>query len=179
MRSKSMVVLSLAGAILLLIRGTITAQERSAAVIATPVTPTFSFGMIGLGTGQTARLNALNLVRTAPPVAISLAQTPCKVELDIYDGQGKVIKSKTIASLGFGQADFLDLARSEIATTSTHVDVSGVVKIGSAQSFFCSVSTTLEVFDSVTGATAAILAGSPSLTPSFIFTPVPLTSDQP
>jgi hypothetical protein len=48
---------------------------------------------------------------------VSIAQIPCKV-----------IKQKTIVNLGFGQADFLDLARSEMATTATHVDVSGAVK---------------------------------------------------
>ena len=42
----------------------------------------------------------------------------------------------------------------------THVEISGVVKVGSNQPFFCSVSPTLEVFDSVTGATTAILGTS-------------------
>jgi hypothetical protein len=179
MRDKLILVLSLAGAILLFIGGTITAQERSTTVIAAQVAPTYAFGMIGLGTSQTARLNVVNLARTAPPVAVSVAQIPCKVELDIYDGQGKLLKQKTNANLGFGQADFLDLTRPEIVDTSTHVDVGGLVKVGSTQSYFCNVSATLEVFDSVTGATAAILAGSPSSTPAFVFTPAPLTSTQP
>jgi len=179
MQRKSIILLSLAGATLLLIGGGVMAQERLASPVIYPQsTPTFSFGMIGLGTGQTARLNAVNLVRTPPPIMI--AQVLCKVELDFYDGQGKLIKQKTVANLGYGQADFLDLARSEIATTATHVDVSGVVKVGSSQSFFCSVSTSLEVFDSVTGATNAILA-NPSSLPWLAFTPVPLTvqPDQP
>lgn len=160
MRNKWLFLLSLAGAALLLTRATLTAQERSASPIFAPPSPTFSFGMIGLGTGQTARLNVVNLVRIAPPVAISIAQIPCKVELDLYDGQGKLIKQKTVANLGFGQADFLDLARSELSTTVAHTDVSGVVKVGSTQSFFCNVSTTLEVFDNVTGVTTAILANA-------------------
>src|ERR1700693_3571144 len=110
MRVKSLILLSLAGATLLLIHGTVIAQERLAPVISFLSNPTFSFGMIGLGTGQTARLNIVNLVRTPPPIAISLFQ-PCKVELDLYDGQGKLIKQKSVANLGFGQADFLDLLR--------------------------------------------------------------------
>src|SRR5215469_7887750 len=60
------------------------------------------------------------------------------------------------------EADFLDLGRSEVAAIGTHVEISGVVKVGSNQPFFCSVSPTLEVFDNVTGATAAIL-GTTSL----------------
>lgn len=127
--------------------------------------------MIGLGTGQTARLNVVNLVRTAPPIAISLFQ-PCKVELDLYDGQGKLIEQKTVANLGFGQADFLDLLRSELNTTAAHVDVSGVVKVGSTQSFTCSISPTLEVYDNVTGVTTAILSGANS-SPGFVVTGTP------
>ena len=157
MRSKSLSLLSWAGATLLLIHGTVIAQDRLAPLISIQPNPTFSFGMIGIGTSQTARLNVVNLVRTAPPLAISIAQTPCKVELDFYDGQGKVIQQKTVANLGFGQADFLDLVRSQLNSTLAHVDVSAVVKVGSTQSYFCNISTTLEVFDNVTGATTAIL----------------------
>ena len=175
MRNRWIVLLCVVGAVVLVIRGTVSAQERLVSVAPIQVTPAFSFGMIGLGTSQTARLNAVNQVRVPPPVAISLVLIPCKVELDLYDGQGKLLKQKTIANLGFGQADFLDLTRGEISTTATHVDVSGIVKVGSSQAFFCNVSPTLEVFDSVTGATAAILAASPYSSPGLIFTPVPLS----
>jgi len=168
MRSQSLSLLSVAGATLFLTHGTVIAQERLAQIASTLPNPTFSFGMIGIGTGQTARLNVVNLVRTAPPFAISIAQVPCKVELDFYDGQGKLIQQKTVANLGFGQADFLDLVRSALNTTAAHVDVSAAVKVGSTQSFFCNINTTLEVFDNVTGATTAILS-SVSASPVAIF----------
>jgi hypothetical protein len=155
----------------LLAPGNSGAQERLSPVAVT-YTPTISFGMIGLGTGVTARLNVVNLVRTPPPIAI--AQTPCKVELDLYDNQGKMIKQKTVANLGYGQADFLDLLRSELATTAAHVDISGVVKVGSSQSYFCSISATLEVFDNVTGTTSAILTGINSGPVPFLVTPLPV-----
>jgi len=179
-RVKSLFLLSLTGTTLFLMQGTVIAQERLAPVISFLLNPTFSFGMIGLGTGQTARLNVVNLVRTPPPVAISIAQIPCKVELDLYDNQGKLIKQKTVANLGFGQAESLDLVRSELSTTAAHVDVSGVVKVGSTQSLFCSVSTTLEVFDNVTGVTTAILTNANS-SPGLIFpglSPTPLAVQQ-
>ncbi len=171
MQRKSIVLLYVGGVTLFLFAGTGMAQESSALVVATQSTPTFSFGMIGLGTAATARLNVVNLVRTPPPILI--AQLPCKVELDLYDDQGKLIKQKTITNLGYGQADFLELARSEVATTGTHVEISAVVRVGSNQSFFCSVSPTLEVFDNVTGTTTAILA-NPNTLPAFIFSPPPL-----
>ena len=161
MQRKSTVLFYLGGATLFAVTGVAIAQERSAQVVLSTRSPSvFSFGMIGLGTTATARLNVVNLVRTPPPILI--AQLPCTVELDLYDGQGNLIKQKSISNLGYGQADFLDLSRSEVAATGTHVEISGVVKVAFNQPFFCSVSPTLEVFDSVTGATTAIL-GTTSL----------------
>ena len=154
----------------LLALGPASAQDRLAP-ISFQYTPTISFGMIGLGIGTTARLNVVNLVRTPPQLA--LPQTPCKVELDLYDNQGKLIKQKTVANLGYGQADFVDLPRSELATTAAHVDLTGVAKVASSQSLFCSVSATLEVFDSVTGTTTAILTGASTGSP-LIFSTLPL-----
>ena len=151
---------------LILTAGSGVAQERLSPVVASPPTPTFSFGMIGLGTTSTARLNVLNLVRTPPPILI--AQVPCKVELDLYDSQGKPLKQKTIPNLGYGQADFLDISRSEVATAGTHVEITAVVRVGSNQSFFCSVSPTFEIFDSVTGATTAVLTTS-NMSPPLIW----------
>ena len=136
-------------------------------------TPTFSFGMIGVASGQTARLNVINIVRTPPPILI--AQLLCKVELDLYDGQGRLLKQKTNANLGYGHADFIELDHSEIVGGSTRVEVTAVVKVGSNQSFFCSVVPTLEIFDDGTGHTTAILT-SASTGPALIFgslTPVP------
>jgi hypothetical protein len=173
MRWKSVVLFFVAGT-LCLFAGIVIAQERSAPIVFAPSSPTFSFGMIGLGTGASARLNVVNLVRTPPPILIP--QVPCKVELDLYDGQGKLIKNKTVASLGSGQADFLDLAGSEVAISGTHVEISAVVIVGSGQSFFCSVSPTLEVFDSVTGTTTAILTSANTALP-LIFTASPSAAD--
>lgn len=99
-------------------------------------TPTYSFGMIGLRSSAAARLNVVNLVRTPPPIFAAIAQVPCKVELDVYDDQGKLLKSKTIPNLGYGQADFLDVLRSDVPTAGTHVDISAVVKVASNQSYF-------------------------------------------
>src|SRR6516225_1011137 len=107
MQWKSTVLRCLGGATLFLAAGNGKAQERLAPLAVTPLTPTFSFGMIGLGTTSTARLNVVNVVRTPPPILI--AQVPCKVELDLYDSQGKLLKQKTIPNLGYGQADFLDI----------------------------------------------------------------------
>ncbi|HSP68026.1 MAG TPA: hypothetical protein VLN48_09880 [Bryobacteraceae bacterium] len=152
--------------------GSTSAQER---FLPMTMAPTISFGMIGLGNGATARLNVVNLVRTPPPVAIP--QAPCKLELDLYDNQGKLLQQKNIANLGYGQADFVEVLRSDIASTAAHVELTGAVKVGSSQSFFCNVSATLEIFDNVTGTTTAILtgisAGSPLIFSTFPFSAQP------
>jgi len=171
MQRKSQIVGYLGCAMLILTAGTGIAQERLAPVMAAQYAPTLSFGMIGLGTNATARLNVVNLVRTPPPIMTAIAQLPCKVELDVYDGQGKLVKQKTIANLGYGLADFLDVFRSDIGTAGTHVEIGAVVRVGSNQSYFCSVSPTLEVFDSVTGNTTAILTNT-NTSPAFFWPPV-------
>ena len=153
--------------------GSTSGQER---FLPLTLTPTISFGMIGLGNGATARLNVVNLVRTPPPVAIAIAQAPCKLELDLYDNQGKLLQQKIIANLGYGQADFVEVLRSDIASTVAHVELTGAVKVGSSQSFFCNVSATLEVFDSVTGTTTAILPGT-NTGSSLIFSTLPLSKE--
>ena len=101
MQRKSRVLRYLGSATLFVAAGTLIAQERLAPVVATPYTPTFSFGMIGLGSAATARLNVINLVRMPPPIPSAIAQLPCKVELALYDGQGKLIKQKSIANPRF------------------------------------------------------------------------------
>ena len=85
--------------------------------------------------------------------------------------QGTLVKQKTIPNLGYGQADFLDVARSDVETAGTHVDISAVVRVASNQSYFCSVSPTLEVFDSVTGSATAILL-SPNTPPVWFSPPI-------
>lgn len=178
MRHKSMV-LQYSVALLCVIAGSSVAQERSvlAQVLPAPSAPTLSFGMIGLSPTSSARLNVVNLVRTPPPILIP--QLPCKAELDLYDSQGKLVKQKTIVNLGYGQADFLDAARSDIVTPGTHVEITGVVKVGSNQSVFCSIAATLEVFDSVSGVTTAILTNPSTSAPVIVPLAVNLAPSQP
>src|SRR6266700_223428 len=107
------------------------AQTAPVPVANTPIT--ISFGMIGLAGGQTVRLSAVNIVRTPPPILI--AQIPCKVELDLFDAQGTMIKQNVIDNLGYGKSSFVETSMGDAAA---RVEVSGVVKVGSTQSVFCS-----------------------------------------
>src|SRR6266852_1361726 len=80
------------------------AQNMPVPIASSPIT--LSFGMIGLGGGQTVRLNAVNIVRTPPPIAI--AQIPCRVELDLFDAQGSMLKQNVIVNLGYGRSAFVE-----------------------------------------------------------------------
>jgi hypothetical protein len=116
---------------------------------------TLSFGVIGLASGESIRINVLNLVRTPPPLGI--AQIPCRTELSFYDADGKLLKQKVVDNLSFGRADFLDLDRAEITGATGRAQIAASVKVGSNQSFFCSIAPTLEVFDDATGRTSTVL----------------------
>jgi len=139
------------------------AQTLPVPIATSPIT--LSFGMIGLAGGQTVRLNAVNIVRTPPPILI--AQVPCKVELDLFDAQGNMIKQNAIDNLGFGKSAFVEADRASITDSNNRVEVSAVVKVGSTQSFFCAITPTLEVYDTATGRTQALLSNT-ATSPSFI-----------
>jgi hypothetical protein len=115
--------------------------------------------MIGLAGGQTVRLNAVNIVRTQPPILI--AQFPCKIELDLFDAQGEMIAQRVVDDLGYGKSAFVEAALSD---AGGRIGVTGVIKVGSAQSFFCSITPTLEVYDTGTGRTQAILSNAATVT---------------
>jgi hypothetical protein len=130
---------------------------------------TLSFGVIGLASGESIRINVLNLVRTPPPLGI--AQIPCRTELSFYDADGKLLKQKVVDSLGFGRADFLDLDRAEITGSTGRAQIAASVKMGSNQSFFCSIAPTIEVFDDATGRASTVLTNplpQPVIVPRFL-----------
>jgi hypothetical protein len=139
-----------------LLGASIAMAQTSPFPIPSTVSTTLSFGVLGLASGETLRLNVVNVVRIPPPIAVAL--TACRAELDLYDGQGKLLKQKVIDNLGFGAADFLDLNRTEITATAARVPVAPVVKVGSNQWFFCSITPTIEVYDNVTGRASIVLA---------------------
>ena len=144
------------------------AGAQPAIMIASPQYVTF--GMVGLSTGQTARLNAFALPLGGPIIA----GASCQVTFDFYDATGKSLKAGT-ATVAHGAAVSYDLARSEIITSSTgrveirgtlrtaFVNPSAVVTPGTPGmpitpvSAFCSVLPTLEIFDASSGQTTVVL----------------------
>ena len=139
-----------------------------------------TLGMVGLAPGQIARLNALNL-----PGCCSLADrptqilsVPCNMTLSFMDDQGATLKTATM-NIDSGKAVHLDLAHDDVTRDSSRLQIRGVilqvvtppgppVTPGVPFPFGCSVAPTLEIFDSATGITTAVLEsakGVPTILP--------------
>jgi hypothetical protein len=137
-------------------------------------------GMIGLAEGQTARLNVLNPGVLAPAVGVI-----CTANLAFLDGSGKVLKSTSVSvipghSMPFDLFSDVDLnlgldVRSEIRAV---ISIPGVVPAGSAtaQPAACTLIGTLEIFDSLTKRTQAVVGGMHDV-PSVVTTPPPASSN--
>jgi hypothetical protein len=130
----------------------------------------FSSGMAGLASGQTARLNVVNIgPTTSSPI-------PCVLVLAFVDSDGKILK-QMVASVAPGKAAFLDLvastsvwgARLEIRGVGYNPLLSPVATV--PQPVSCNLVPTLELFDTGTGKTAAILAEFGTSTATPIATP--------
>lgn len=128
--------------------------------------------MVGLGTGQTARLNALAL-STGGPI---IAGASCQVTFDFYDATGKSLKTTTLP-VAQGAAVSYDLQRTEITASAGRVEIRGTVRAAFVSSSavvtpgipitpvsaFCSILPTLEIFDSSSGQTMVVLQQTSAL----------------
>jgi hypothetical protein len=160
-------------------------QAQTGAPVLYPVGPqALTLGMVGLAPGQTARLNALNLPGCCAPAErpTQILSVPCNMTLSFMDDQGATLKTATM-NIDSGKAVHLDLARDEVNgdSPSSRVQIRGVIVqvvtppvppvtagVPIPFPFGCSVAPTLEIFDSATGKTTAVLAsasGVPTILP--------------
>jgi hypothetical protein len=148
---------------------TLTAAGVFAQVVTTPAV-TRTTGMIGLAEGQTARLNVLN-PGVGPSVTATAVAITCSAVVEFMDGTGKVLKSTTV-SVAPGQSQPFDLfsdadlslamdTRTEIRAVITPPAVIPVISTSSTpmQPAACTLIGTLEIFDSLTKRTQAVLGG--------------------
>jgi hypothetical protein len=133
-----------------------------------------TFGMVGLGTGQTARLNAFALPVGGPIIA----GASCQVTFDFYNEAGKSVKTGT-ATVAQGAAVHFDMLRTEVDSLAGRSEIRGTVRTAfvnpsavptpgtrvrrSHPSGFCSVLPTLEIFDSSSGQTTVVLQQTTAL----------------
>jgi hypothetical protein len=134
-------------------------------VITTPIVlqQTYTTGLVGFTTNQTARLNVLNL-NPQPSTTSTVAPANCIVALQFYDNKGAMVSQYVVSNFAPGTSTSFDLTRATVTSeTSARAEIRGVVAINPAPSLVespapvgnCSVFTTLEIFDA-TGSTIAL-----------------------
>ncbi len=128
---------------------------------------TFTTGMVGFAANQSARLNVFNLNSVAATTAPgSTPPANCTVALQFYDNKGALVSQSIVPNFAPGQSAFFDLPYSGITTESlVHAEIRGVLVINPTPTSVavsttpignCSVITTLEIFDMITGSTVAL-----------------------
>jgi hypothetical protein len=149
-------------------------------VITAPIVlqQSFTTGMVGFTTNQTARLNVFNLntVPTATPAAATAVQPAnCNVELQFFDTKGTEVGHAVVTDFAAGAYASLDLPRTTVTSESTaRAEIRGVVLINPTLTpastitpGFCSVFTTLEVFDA-NGSTVSLTSDTRAAVPSLL-----------
>ena len=128
--------------------------------------PPGRFGMVGLAFGQTARLNAVNLVPPDPVVP----REPCQGTLGFLNSEGQtfldsggreMVKEVSIMP---GHAEFLDMPASEVLRRGRRVQFRAGLELRHAElppDPCQNIVATLEVFDDLTGRTMVLYPPGP------------------
>lgn len=148
---------------IILAAGIAGAQQMPSSPVA--VASTETSGMIGITAGQTARLNSLNPGVPAPFATGAL----CYVQVSFQDDQGNVLKTAQV-TVAPGKSMPVDLpmanpGRTEIRAIITFTQPTPLAnptavptsRAALAMPFVCPLVPTLEIFDTTTSATLAVL----------------------
>jgi hypothetical protein len=107
-------------------------------------------GVVGITTGQTARLNVLY-----PSVPAPILQILCSATLVIADDQGKILKSQDAQQLIGGKSVSLDLnADTDLPSGANRVQIHALTLTPNPG---CTLVPTLEIFDNATGKTVVVV----------------------
>jgi hypothetical protein len=147
-------------------------MAQNAIIVEPPIAmvqPAVTTGMVGLTTNQTARLSVLNLNSTSTSTSTTTSTlTPpnnCTVELQFFDAQNKSLKQAIVPNFAPQTATTLDLKRSEITTqTANRAEIRGQINVNPSSTpvanptvpGYCTVFTTLQIFDETTGSTVVL-----------------------
>jgi hypothetical protein len=123
-----------------------------------------SFPLIGVATGQSARVKALNLGSGS-----STANSSCTVTIQILDMQGQTLK-QSVVPLQPGKGASLDLSRDDLPGDDLRVEIRALLLFGYvggappgpevSKDYDCTIVPSIEVFDNSTGKTSFILTDS-------------------
>jgi hypothetical protein len=133
--------------------------------------PGASFGMLGITTAESARVNALNLGNGSSGNQLA----SCDATLQFLDAHGQLLKQRTV-TLQAGKAASLDISREELpAGDDARAEIRAVVLFGYfgganpppavRQKFDCNFVLSLEVFDNDTKKTSFLVSDVKQLPP--------------
>jgi hypothetical protein len=153
--------------LVLLLVGLIGALATTVVKAQSTFEPGVEFPGVWLMTGQSARVNALNLGSAA-----STQESGCGVTLQFRDSRGQVVKQNLVV-LQPRKAASLELSRSELLEKGPGAQVRAAVLfgyhggaplgVGALQRFDCNIVTSLEVFDDTTGKISQVLTDAKPL----------------
>jgi hypothetical protein len=132
-----------------------------------------TFGMAGIASTETARVNVLNLAAGGP---LFLGGS-CQVTVTFLDAGGNTLATQTLP-VGQSQSAHFDLLRSQAGAGPDPVEIRATVSAvfsvsataATSSPAFCSIVPTMEIFNQNTGSTVAHLETTHTLS-----TVVPLT----
>jgi hypothetical protein len=120
----------------------------------------FTTGLMGFTTNQTARLNVFNMT-PVPSSTTTVVPANCSLALQFFDTKNNQLSQSIVASFAPGASTSFDLPRASVTSPAVgRTEIRGVVVINPTSSTttsagFCPVIATLEIFDATTGSTVS------------------------
>jgi hypothetical protein len=117
-------------------------------------TQTTSFPPVGLASSETAQINVTNLATASS----SGTAASCTGTISFLSASGTVIGSATSFTAASGVTASVTLPFAKTASTSVRTEVRGVIALTSVSKVPCSLSTSLETYDTTSGVTHVYLS---------------------
>ena len=140
-----------------------------------PTSPGVGFPMVGVGSGQTMRINMLNNGSGGEPLSSGRVPGGCGggISVEFYSGEGELLKKKVIPNLLPGKAAFVDLSHDELPKGTGRTQIRAVLRYGYAggappspemvQLLRCNLLPSLEIWENTTGKTSLLVMESKPL----------------
>jgi hypothetical protein len=145
-----------------------------------PTSPGVGFAMVGIASGQAARITALNVGPGGPVLSSGGARGSCGggITFEFYGADGELLKKKVINNLLPGNAAFLDLSHDELPKGAARTEVRAVLRFGydrgyppdpdTRARFECNILPSLQIWDNSSGRTSSVLTEAKPLPESNI-----------
>ena len=141
--------------------------------------PGAGFAVIGVAAVQTARINVINEAHAGRSAGDGELIFSCRVVLQFYGADGKLLKERAVEDLGSGKIAFLDLTAADRPNTEIRTPIRAVARFGYSGGANpppgliegCKVLPSLEIFDSATGKAEIVITEARALPGASISVP--------